>query len=76
MKTKAPDVSHGRTEYRIHVRGKVAGEDQDVIHTYRCSQRPKTLIEAERMAEDFTRIDKIVAEEITTVVKSRIVQLG
>jgi hypothetical protein len=62
------------TEYRIHVKGKIEGRPHE-IHTYKCSQRPESIEEARKIAEDFEEIEELVTEEVTTITKSRIIDL-
>jgi hypothetical protein len=69
------EMNKGKTEYRVHVKGKVDGEPETVFHTYKCNARPENEEEARKIAGDFQTIEKLVVEEVTTITKSRILKL-
>ena len=76
MKNKVQtEINRGNTEYRIHVQGKMEGEPETIIHTYRVKQRPATRDEATKIAGDFVSIDKLAVEEVTTLTKIRLIKL-
>ncbi len=75
VKRDIPEMNHGTTEYRLHVRRKVDGEPETVFHTYKCFARPKNEDEALKIAGDFQTIEKMMVEEVTTIVKPRLIHL-
>lgn len=75
MNKQIETMNKGKTEYRIHVQGKMQDEPETVFHTYKCSARPESKEEALRVAEDFTTIERFLVEEVTTITKSRMINL-
>ena len=73
--TQIETMNRGTTEYRIHVKGKVDGNPDTLIHTYKVANRPKNEDEVRKIAEDFQTIEKAVVEEVTTITKSRILKM-
>jgi hypothetical protein len=65
------------TKYKIHVEGQIEGQGpEEFIHTYDYDNViPPTEEEAKKIAGDFLTIHKLVVEEVTTVVKKRIIKL-
>lgn len=73
---KLPIQSRTTTKYRIHVEGKMNEVGPgEYIHTYEVDRRPASREEAYRIAEDFSNIDKLIVEEISTTVNTRLLPL-
>jgi hypothetical protein len=70
-----PEMNRGTTEYRIHVKGKIQGDPETYLHTYRINNRPANMDEVRRIAGDFDTLEKALVEEVTTITKSRILNL-
>ena len=70
-----PEMNRGTTEYRIHVKGKIQGDPETYLHTYKIGNRPANMDEVRRIAGDFDVLEKALVEEVTTITKSRILSM-
>lgn len=63
-------------KYRIHVEGQPHGEEEECEHTYAYKgEFPPSIDEAKKIAEDFETIKHLKVKEVTTVIKTRVINV-